>query len=658
MTTERTAYLSGTVSVHLGAAAAGSDGPKLPRFQVLAYTGGVLAQPWAPNGVVVDLSTMTVAGDPLPVLYGHDLAKPLGHAENVEITAGELSASGVFSVPSDETTRVVQAAGNGYVWQASIGGRPGRVEHVRAGASVQVNGQTYQGPVMVARNLELRHIGLVSNGADHNTRANIAAQNHGGTPMDRIDDQANADVQTAQATPDTSTSVAAAAGAEPTPAQPATKGTRQILAEAKAEANRLQACQDILATYLTSRPDHADQAGELIASAETQGWEPGKLRDQLQLLSASDPGISTVHESRRNGGDAEVLEAAAALSSGLADPEKHYSEQALEAADKLAGGAIGIQELLLRASAERGHRFGMRVTDGNMRDVLAAFSTTSMPGILSNVANKHAKAAFGQQEDAWDRISGKRNVRDFKVHTGYRLTGDDEFQPIAPGGEVKHGTLGERSYTNQAETHGRLFMLTREDIINDDLGVLAQIPARLGSGTAKAINRVFWAEWLDDATFHSTANGNLTESTALTVDGLDAAFTKFHDMKDYDGNPMGLSPRILLVGNALFKTANALMADSQILENGNSSRKQYSTNNPFAGEFTLVRSSHVPAGTFYLMANPSEQAAIEVAFLNGRRTPMIEQASADLNRLGVIMRGIFDFGVAKQEHKVSQKVTA
>jgi hypothetical protein len=45
-----------------------------------------------------------------------------------------------------------------------------------------------------------------------------------------------------------------------------------------------------------------------------------------------------------------------------------------------------------------------------------------------------------------------RNVNDFKTVTSYRLVGKDQYELVAPTGEIKHGTLGEEKYTNKADT--------------------------------------------------------------------------------------------------------------------------------------------------------------------------------------------------------------
>ncbi|HEX6985677.1 MAG TPA: hypothetical protein VF170_09880, partial [Planctomycetaceae bacterium] len=54
---------------------------------------------------------------------------------------------------------------------------------------------------------------------------------------------------------------------------------------------------------------------------------------------------------------------------------------------------------------------------------------------------------------------------------------------------------------------------------------------------------------------------------------------------------------------------------------------------------------------WYLLADPSDMPVIEVAFLNGRDTPIVESADADFNTLGVQFRGYHDFGVSLQEYR-------
>jgi len=76
----------------------------------------------------------------------------------------------------------------------------------------------------------------------------------------------------------------------------------------------------------------------------------------------------------------------------------------------------------------------------------AGFSTVDIGGILSNVSNKFLLEGFFSVERVWRNICAVRNVSDFKTVTSYRLVGADTYQPVAPGGELKHGTLGEQKF--------------------------------------------------------------------------------------------------------------------------------------------------------------------------------------------------------------------
>jgi len=70
----------------------------------------------------------------------------------------------------------------------------------------------------------------------------------------------------------------------------------------------------------------------------------------------------------------------------------------------------------------------------------------------------------------------------------------------------------------------------------------------------------------------------------------------------------------------------------------------------------VVASTYLTNTTdYYLLASPADLPAMEVAFLNGVQSPIVETADADFNTLGIQMRGYFDFGVAKAEYLAGVK---
>ncbi len=118
-----------------------------------------------------------------------------------------------------------------------------------------------------------------------------------------------------------------------------------------------------------------------------------------------------------------------------------------------------------------------------------------------------------------------------------------------------------------------MFAVTRQDIINDDLSALSQIPMRLGRGAAIGLNMAFWTEFLANLnTFYTSAHGNVSTGagSALSSDGLKNAQLKFLKQTDPNGDPLGVDPRILLVPPELEITADELMT-SLIVNTGGSS---------------------------------------------------------------------------------------
>jgi len=278
-------------------------------------------------------------------------------------------------------------------------------------------------------------------------------------------------------------------------------------------------------------------------------------------------------------------------------------------------------------------------------------------GILSNVANKFLLEGFFSVERTWRNICAVRNVPDFKTVTSYRLVGRDQYEQVAPGGELKHGTLGNESFTNKADTYGLLLSIDRRDIINDDLGAITLVPRKLGRGSGLKINDVFWKAFMDNAAFFVAANKNylVGADTLLGIDGLTKAETAFMEQVDSDGKPIGVMPAVLLVPPALSAIATQLNKSLELRDT--SAGVKYPISNPHQGKFRSEVSRYLSnpqyagnsAKAWYLLSDPNDLPVIEVAFLNGQESPVIETAEADFNVLGVRMRGYHDFGVALQD---------
>lgn len=149
--------------------AAKGDNKYLREFDLLANTGGLTFIEGFDEPVVFDLETLWMTeGEQTPMLRDHDLSRPVGHADNVQVTATNITGKGITSVPGEERQKIVDAADNGFKWQLSVGG-VGRVENVtfiEPGQTLNVNGQALQGPFYFVKHYHLREISFLALGAD------------------------------------------------------------------------------------------------------------------------------------------------------------------------------------------------------------------------------------------------------------------------------------------------------------------------------------------------------------------------------------------------------------------------------------------------------------------------------------------------------------
>lgn len=653
---------------------------KRPKFEMTAYSGGVMQVAAYWNPVVIDLSGLR-AKQRVPVLLDHDSKQIVGQSQKTEITAQTLKLSGVITGNTDgdgPAAAVVSHAKNDFEWQASVGVAVDRTEFVEAGVSVKVNGKTFQGPLTVVRAGRLNEVSFVAVGADEKTAVKVAAS--GGSVMhpdfkawliasgldpETVSDALRPGLEAAWEASKTSKPKPAPAPANPPQADP--------VQAALAEGKRKQAIADVTATFLASHPTRAT---DIEAAAIEASADPKITPDafELGLIRAMRPKVVPPIRHSDDALNATVVEAALCASAGLKDVEKQFTAPVLEAAHTRWRGGLTLGELLVEAARANGYS-GRNTLRSDLREILrAAFhpelrasgvSTISIPGILSNIANKFVREAFMAVEQAWSMVAARRNVKDFKQITTYSLSGDLQYREIAPGGEIQHGTLGETTYNNQAKSYGRLFAIDRRDLINDDLDALSKIPRMLGRGGALKLNSVFWTEFMANSAFFTAALGNYDDGadTAMSYDALLLATTLFNKLTDPDGNPMAVDPAILLVPIDLEFHALRLMGSAMLLQSANGAATGGEAN-PLAGKFKVVASRYLSNTTitgysttaWYLLANPADVPVMEIAFLNGNEMPIVESADADFDTLGIQLRGYHDFGAAKQEYRGGVKM--
>jgi hypothetical protein len=586
--------------------AAEGESTKGPRtFSSTFYTGGALSINGWDMPVVVDLAGLK-AGKVLVANLDHDPTKRVGNFEVVN-DGKQLVANGKATAATAARDEVVNSAADGYQWQASLEVNPGKVEELAKGKTAVVNGQEITGPAYITRTGTLKGFGFVSHGADDNTTATIAASAASSKKVKAMEPKFKAWIEAMGFDAETLSEDQVAglqanfSGQQKKPAKQQNASDNPFEAR-KIEAKRrseIRECADRVIELRNSDVEEIEAIEKMVEHAIEAKMDTRDFRLELSDATMIPQGRTVKAKNRDNRMTSEVIEAAVCQAGKLPGHEDMFSDQVLQAAHSEFRGRIGLNQIFMLAAEANGYRgnhsakvtaevqnaaFGM--TGRNI--AASGMSTIVIPTILSNVANKFLRVGWNAIDMTPLRIAKVRSVNDFKQITTVSLTGDLSFEKVGAAGEIKHGTLGEQSYNNQADTYAKMLAITRKDIINDDLGALTSVPQRLGRGAALKLNDIFWTAFLDNAStswFHADNNNVNTAVADMTIGGLAATETIFMNQTDYDSKPLGSQPAILLVPTALKSSARTLMA-SELVIDGTATGLQ-GNKNPFAGRFRV-----------------------------------------------------------------------
>ena len=603
----------GSITIEAAEEGQGDGRPKLPRFSMVAYTGGPMRIAGWRYPVIVDLAGLVIPSQSRPIRFGHDMASGVGHTDAIRIEDGRLVATGVVSRDTQAAREIVASARNGFPWQASIGAAVEELEFIKENQKVLVNGRQFSGPLNVIRRAILGEISFVDLGADGATSASIAAS------IDSCE-QENLSMENLSDT----------LGAAPQIESSGTVNQSQTHEIHDAEVARILAIRRIC----------EGRYPDIEARAIEEGWT--ERQTALAIVRANRPRAPiVVHETGSAWRDLVI--AALAWRGGVQPPASLRSDAARWRDAPLS--------VIARQACElEGISLPMSATPRQW--IEAAFSTRSLPSILKESAQKILLDSYQAVDRASLRVSKVLEAVDFKPHTLTRLVGQYRFEKVAPDGEIPHAEVADQGYAIKVDTYGRLVGLTRQDIINDDLGAFLEIPRQLGRGAALALESAFWTMVeAANGTFFAAANGNVIsgDGSKFGVAGLNAAIAKLRKQKDEHGNPIKARPRFVAVPPDLEADATQIYTSNVLLIAGQSDRT-VAANNPHANKYEPIVSEYLTgngaSSVWYLIADPADVPSFGVAFLRGQQAPIIEEADPDPKYLGTLWRGYFDFGVA------------
>ena len=284
----------------------------------------------------------------------------------------------------------------------------------------------------------------------------------------------------------------------------------------------------------------------------------------------------------------------------------------------------------------------------------AAHSTSDFPSIFENALHKRLLASYEAQQPTYHLISERLDFRDFREVPLIRAGDFPELQKIGENGEIKHGTFSESKETAILSSYGRQITISRQMMINDDLGAIDRVLSNYGQRVAQFEDKTFYAFALTakmasgKAMFHADHGNLATSAGAISVTTVDKGMQAMAVQKGLDGDELGIIPSIILTGAKQTLAAKQLIAEVTPAKS--------SDVNPFAGDFTHVQTPRITTNAWYLLTAPGTAGGSNWVhgFLEGAEGPRL-RTDEPFGRQGMAVSVEHDFGVGAQDSRYGYK---
>jgi hypothetical protein len=281
-----------------------------------------------------------------------------------------------------------------------------------------------------------------------------------------------------------------------------------------------------------------------------------------------------------------------------------------------------------------------------------AFHTTSdFPLLLSAAANKMLLAAYAPAAPTYRQIFLRRDFRDFKPHRHLRVGDFPTLMPLLENGEIQAGTMSESQEIVLLQTFARRIRVTRQMLVNDDLGAFTDFASMIGRRVADFENATAYALVnLANGDGPTLTTGNApvfatgatrankaATGTVLNEDNIGAGRTAIMRQRSLDGLPISLGRSMrVLVGPGLELPALRLTTSITPANSGSV--------NPYVGLLQPVVEPLIPNNRWYLFAEPPTTPVFVYGYLNGAEGPQVTTGPVS-GVDGVEVSVLFDFGV-------------
>ncbi len=283
---------------------------------------------------------------------------------------------------------------------------------------------------------------------------------------------------------------------------------------------------------------------------------------------------------------------------------------------------------------------GQSVSRHDSRDevIRRSMTTGDFPSLLGAAVGCVLQQAYSESPPALKAVARMTNLPDFREKQVVRLGAAPSLQKVNEHGEFTYGVVNDTSNTWKLATYGRIVSLTRQAMVNDDLGGFADLIVKFGQAASRReadelVTVLTSTPTVDGSSLFHAARSSLI-ATPLSMTGISAAVSALRMQKEMDGGFIIQEPGSIIVPAALETVARQLVATIQATKTDDVQ--------PFTlGVVVEPRLDAVSPTAWYLAA--SNQAAFEYGYLDGAQGVQIEQQQGfEVDGLNIKAR--LDFG--------------
>lgn len=156
------------------------DGNKIPKLNMVIYSGGIIKGHWYWGNLAIDLSGIQFPKKRYPILAQHNIERKIAHtgkpivAENLSVDPEKTKF-----VRTDDSEKFLGLVEDEFPFQSSMWIPPTSVERVAEGETAEVNGYKLKGPGSIFRKSIFKEASVCVFGADSDTSASaFSKDNH------------------------------------------------------------------------------------------------------------------------------------------------------------------------------------------------------------------------------------------------------------------------------------------------------------------------------------------------------------------------------------------------------------------------------------------------------------------------------------------------